>query len=227
MAENLKEIKRKIDGEWQQALPQLSMYSKNKFYKIVGPFIMGLELLHLPGGEEYRPYFVVYSFCGNRMDTDLNACLAAPIILKEFENKKGFQFNIPYNKHTDYFNEVLESIKQQIPLPLDGDILLRELFSVIDEYTKTLPSSYLRAMVQETKLKVGLYISVGVAQKVLEQINKRDWDPGHFKMWDADVNIWLEGLKEQVNNRERLLKQITINKQDKKMIKLKCSELKV
>jgi hypothetical protein len=225
MAADIKEIKKKIGWEWQRALPYLSMYSLNKFYKIVGPAIIGLELIKLPRAEEYRPHFVVYSLCSNRMGTDLKACLTWPIILKEYKNKKGFQFDIPYDKHDNYFNEVLESIKQQTPLSFDGDISLKELFPVIDEYTKTLPNSYLRAALQGAKLEIALYISVWDAQKVLEQINKVVWDPNHFKMWGVDLNTWLEGLKKKVNNREQLLKQVTINKQDKKIIKLKNSEL--
>jgi hypothetical protein len=230
MAEDLKEIKRKISEEWRQAFPDLSMYSPNKFYKIVGPIIIGLELIKLPWTDEYRPYFVVYSLWGNRTGSNISACLSSPIILRQYYNKKGLQFNIPYAKHTNYFNEVLEKIKQQTPLSFYGDISLKALFGVIDDYTKTsplsaAPNSYLQAALQKSKLEIALYFGVEKAQNIFEQISKRKWDSNHFKAFGIDVNDWLKSLEKKVNNRNELISQITINQQDKKISKLKRSEL--
>jgi len=225
-----KEIKKKVTEEWLNAFPQLTLYAQDKLYKVVGSIIIGLELIKLPRTDEYRPHFVIYSLCGNRMGHDIKACLAGPILLQQYYNKKGFQYDIPYEKHSIFFDDVLESITKQTPLPFEGNIPLKRIMSILDEYSKTpplsaAPNSYLQASLQEAKLKIALFIDVTGAQSILEQINKRNWELNHFKAWGVDVNEWLQSLQTTITHRDEFLKQIEINKQDKKIAKLLSSEL--
>lgn len=37
MAGDLKEIKKKVNGEWLNVFSQLSIFNQNKLYKVVGP----------------------------------------------------------------------------------------------------------------------------------------------------------------------------------------------
>jgi hypothetical protein len=229
MAGNLKEIKKKISEEWQSAFPQLTLYSQNKFYKVVGAIIIGIELIKLPRTEEYRPHFVMYSLCGNRIGIDLKSCLEGPILLKEYYSKKKLQYSIGFEKHNYFFSDVLESIKAQTILPFEGNISFNKIASVIDEYSKTpplsaAPNSYLQAALQEAKLKIALFISIEEAQIVLDQINKRSWDLTHFKACGVNVNEWLQSLQTIIINRDKFIKQIEANKQDKKILQLKSSE---
>ncbi|MCF1714413.1 hypothetical protein L0U88_07215 [Flavihumibacter sp. RY-1] len=225
-----KEIKKKVFEDWQNAFPQLSNYTQEKFYKVVGPIIIGLELIKLSRTEEYRPHFVVYSLFGNKMGNDIKACLAGPIVLQEYTNNKGFQFEIPYTKHSNFFNDVIESIKKQTPLSFDGNISLKNILSMVDEYSKkpplnASPNSYLQAALLEAKLKIALYVSAADAQNVFDEIKKIDWDTKHFKACGVSVNDWIESMWKTINNRDEFLKQIEKNKQDKKISSLKCSEI--
>ena len=61
MAENIKDIKKQVAEDWQNAFPQLVKYAQNKYYKILGSVIVGIELIKLPKAEDYRPHFVIYS----------------------------------------------------------------------------------------------------------------------------------------------------------------------
>jgi hypothetical protein len=117
-----KEIKKKVIVDWQNAFPQLAMYSQDKLYKVVGPVIIGIELIKLPRTNEYRPHFVVYSLFGNKMENDVKACLSGPILLKEYSNKKGFQYDIPYEKHGAFFIDVIDSVRKQTPIAFDCNI---------------------------------------------------------------------------------------------------------
>lgn len=228
MAGDIKEMKKNVAEDWQNAFPQLVVYSQNKFYKIIGPIITGLELLKLPRSEDYRPYFVCYPL----WKQNLKACLDTPIILKEFYNKKGVQFSIPYAKHDAFFSDVLSAAKKQIPIPLEGDVSLKSLFSAIDEHSKTpplsaVPNSYLQAVLQESKLEIALCAGNNdQVQSVLSQIQKRNWDGAYFGMWKVDVSQWLKGVQEKANNREKLVSQVKLNTQEKKLEKLYQSELK-
>lgn len=221
-----KELKKKVIEDWQNAFPQLSLYAQDKLYKVVGSIVIGLELIKLPRTEEYRPHFVMYPLWKQNVKTSIDI----PIILKEYYNKKGLQYSIPYEKHSVFFDDVLDSVKKQSPLPFEGNISLKKIIAVLDEYSKTpplsaAPNSYLQAVLQEAKLKIALSISDVEAQSVLEQIRKKSWDVNHFKACGVDVNEWLQSLKDTVINRDEFLKQIEANKQDKKISQLKSSEL--
>lgn len=221
-----KEIKKKITEDWLYSLPQLSAYAQNKLYKVVGCCVVGIELIKLPYSEEYRPHFVIYPL----WKQDVKTSLDIPIILKEYYNKKGLQYSIPYQKHDIFFNDVLESVKMQTPLSLNKDVFFNEIIYVIDEYSNSrplnaAPNSYLQAVLQEAKLKIALFISIEEAQGVLGQITKRNWDINHFKACGIDVSDWLNSLENTIVNRDEFLKQIELNKQDKKIEKLKSSEL--
>lgn len=223
-----KEIKKKVIEDWQNSFPELTLYSQDKLYKVVGATIIGLELIKLPRSEEYRPHFVIYPL----WKKDVKANLDTPYVLKEYYNKKGLQYSIPYERHSAFFSDVIDSVMKQNPLSFEGSISLKTLMSVFDEYSKTpplraSPNSYLQAALQEAKLKIALFIVIAEAQSVLEQIKKRTWDVNHFKACGVDVSSWLQSLQATISNRDEFLKQIQANKQDKKISNLKSSEFTV
>ncbi|MCB9327377.1 MAG: hypothetical protein H6572_01700 [Lewinellaceae bacterium] len=221
-----KTIKKKVIEDWQNAFPQLTMYAQNKLYKVVGSCVLGIELIKSPHTESYSPYFVLYPI----WKKDIKASLDYPIFLRDFKNKKGYQYDIPYEKHSVFLGDVVDSIKSQTPLPFEGNISLKKIVAAIEDSSQkpplsAAPNSYLQAVLQEAKLKIALFIGVTEAQSVLEQINKRNWDTNHFKACGVDVNEWLQGLQTTISNRDEFLKQIEANKQDKKISQLKSSEL--
>ncbi|GGZ39305.1 hypothetical protein GCM10007049_35840 [Echinicola pacifica] len=221
-----KTIKKKVIEDWQNAFPQLTMYAQNKLYKVVGSCVLGIELIKSPHTESYSPYFVLYPI----WKKDIKASLDYPIYLSDFKNKKGYQYDIPYEKHSVFFDDVVNSVKNQTPLPFEGNISLKQLATSIEDSSQkpplsAAPNSYLQAVLQEAKLKTALFISIEEAQKVLEQISKRSWDVNHFKACGIDVSQWLQGLQATITNRDEFLKQIEANRQDKKISHLKSSEL--
>lgn len=221
-----KAIKKNVIEDWQNAFPELTMYAQNKLYKVVGSCILGIELIKSPHTESYSPYFVLYSI----WKKDIKASLDYPIFLRDFKNKKGYQYDIPYEKHNVFFDDVVDSIKIQAPLPFEGNISLKKIAAVIEDSSQkpplsAAPNSYLQAVLQEAKCKTALFISNEEAQRVFEQINKRSWDLNHFEACGVNVNEWLQNLQTTIANREDFIKQIEANKQDKKISQLKSSEL--
>ncbi len=221
-----KAIKNKVFEDWHNAFPQLSIYTKNKLYKIIGSCVLGIELIRSPHTESYSPYFVLYSL----WKKDINECLDYPIFLMDFKNKKGLQYDILYEKHSAIFDDVVYSIKSQIPLPFEGNVYLKKITTAIEDSSQmpplsAAPNSYLQAALQEAKLKTALFVGVTEAKEVLEQIKKRNWDTNHFKACGVDVFNWLQSLQTTISNRDEFLKQIEANKQDKKIAQLKSSEL--
>ena len=230
MAKISSALKKTILVDWLTAFPSLTGYSNNKLYKIVGPLIIGLELIKLPFEEAYRPHFFVYSLWGNKAGKDIQACLSVPILLLEFKNMKGRQYSIPYAEHSIFFDEVKESVRRQLPLPFDRDIPLNEIYAMIDRYSKmpplsAAPDSYLQGSLQAAKLGIALYVGELGASLILEDITRRKWDAGHFKLWGLDIESWLQSLRAEVEHRADFLHQIAANKQDKKVRELKSSEI--
>jgi len=220
-----KELKKQVITDWGNAFPELTVYAQDKLYRVVGPVVIGLELVKLPRTDEYRPHFVVYPLWRK----DIKESLSTPIVLMEYYDRRGFQFNIPYGLHSTSFNEALDSVRKQTLLPFKGIVSLKKIVSVLDDYSKkppliASPNSYLQAALQEAKLKIALFISATDAQTILEQIGNRNWDTNHFNACGVDVDKWLRSLHTTISNRNDFLKQIEKNKQGKKMSNLESSD---
>ena len=222
-----KKAKKSVIEDWRKSFPYLTSYAANKFYKLVGPVLIGLDVIKLPMSEEYRPHFVIYPLWRR----DIRTCLDTPIIMKEFHDKKGFQYSISYDRHSVFFAEVLEAIMKQTPLSLDEkSISLKKLIAVMNERSTSpplsrAPNSYLQAELMASAFKAALFVSPKEAQIKLDEINKRNWDANNFKAFGFDVANWLQDLRGQMDNREDFLRQIQTNKLDRKVSQLRASEL--
>jgi hypothetical protein len=227
MSEDIKEIKKRITEEWLSSVPQLSAFAQNKLYRIVGCVIIGIELVKLPKAEDYRPHFVLYPL----WKSDLKNCLDSPIILIEISNKKGLQFSIPYLKHSSYFNEAIECLKKQLPILWNENVALKSLFDIVDNRFNDIlikSNSAQQAKLFELKFYAALYTgSQSQVQNILNQIQQasKNWNMQMFEMWYGKFDAWLQRLKEKVSSREEFLRQVEINRQDKKTAQLKSSEL--
>jgi len=223
-------LKNKVTEDWKNAFPQLALFAKDKFYKVLGPLVIGIELIKLPRTADYRPYFVIYALFGNRMGKDIRACLSGPILLESYLNKKGSQYDISFEKHTILFKDVIESIYNQTPLSFSNNNSLNSLLLVFDKYSKqpplsAAPKSYLQASLYEMRLKIALYVSTQEAEGILEKINGINWDINHFEACGVDFNNWLQSLQDVIKEKDLFLEIIEQNKKDKKIAKLHYSEL--
>ncbi|MDR7210608.1 hypothetical protein [Flavobacterium piscis] len=221
-----KTIKNAVACDWLNSFQELTMYSQNKFYKIVGCLVLGIELIKLPRTDEYRPHFTLYPL----WEKNVKECLNIPIVLEEFYNSKKNQFSIPYEKHIQYFEEVSQIIEKQFPFILKDNIQTDVITSMIDNYSQKkrfsiAPNSYFQANFLEAKLKIALYTSVSKAQEILNYIKNRDWDIKHFQACGVEVTQWVKDLQNETDNQELFLKQIELNKQDKNLVKIKMSKL--
>ena len=223
-------IKQQIIKDWQKKFPQFGVYSISKLYKIVGCLVVGIDLIKLPFTQGYRPHFVVYTLYGNRLGNDIKSCLSAPILMDEFYDKKKKQYNISYLKHKDYFDNIAETIREKEYLFAEKNIPLAKILSLFDDYAKKPPqnahsNSFMQATIQEDKLKVALYTDSQKAKEILFHIKQKKWDNEHFEQFGVNVKDWTKKLEDTIISKDSFLKQIDINKNDKKIIKLPYSEI--
>lgn len=216
-----KDIKKTISEEWLSLIPNLNLFAQNKFYKLVGCTILGIELIKLPNSEDYRPHFVLYPLWRENM----RKCLDLPSVYFALKNNKGLQFDIPYLKHNLYINEAVQCLKKQLPILWDEDIALESLFDLVDRLFNDIlikSNSAQQAKLFELKFYTALYTgNQSQVQNVLNQIQQasKNWNMQMFEMWYGKFDTWLRGLLEKVNSNEDFLKQVESNKQDKKILK--------
>ncbi|HVU95339.1 MAG TPA: hypothetical protein VHE34_08950 [Puia sp.] len=218
------ETKKIIATDWLKAFPELSGYAQNKFYRIAGCVLLGLELIKLPRSEEYRPHFVMYPLWEENPDK----CFTAIILVQEFYTKRNQQFSIPYENHTLIFNEVLISVGEQKPILSYKEISIGHLLGVMESYARKAPlsattNSFHQAKFREAILKINLYEGRKETEALYREIVGINWDKIHFKAYGVDVDDWLQKVHECINRREDFLRQIEQNKLDKKFGRLSWS----
>ncbi|WP_149240735.1 hypothetical protein [Dyadobacter sp. 32] len=227
MSNKNKEIKKIIAEQWLSSVPDLSAFTQNKFYKIVGCLVIGIELINLPKVENYRPYFVIYPL----WKKDLKECLDSPVVLMEIYNKKGMQFSIPYLNHDVYFNEVIENIKRQVPILFSEDIYFKKMDDLIcrlfdDILVKS--NSAQQAKLFELRFYTALYVgNENQTINVLNNIKKAStfWNMRMFETWYGKLDLWIQGLQEAIIYREEFVIHVNTIKQERKMLKMHHSEL--
>lgn len=231
MAENIKEIKKQIAEDWQNAFPQLVRYTQNKYYKILGSILVGIELVQPSFIEKYSPHFVIYSLWGNKAGKDLKACLSGPIVLKPFYSDMGQEIYISYNKHDAEFSKALKAVKIQLPFSMEGDVSLKMVMTALEEHSKTpplsaAPNSFLQACLMESKLEIAICSgNEKLVKDIFNQIKNRSWDLDNFTLSGVKYEEWLKDIEYKIAKKNEILSRIETNKKDKKLGKLQQSEL--
>lgn len=221
-------VKKTIAKDWINEFPNLLAYTQNKLYKIVGPYVVGIEIFNLPRAEDYRPYFVVYEL----WDRTLNECLKYPSVFLEIRAKNGKQFDIPYVQHQIYFREAVECVKEQVLISFNKDVNLMEFNDMIDSQFHldyTVKSAHaLQAGLYMYKLFAALYVDDHIViDNVFHEIDQasKTWLPQNFEWRYGKFETWYQNLHKTVNNRSDFLAQVELNKSDEKLRKLNYSEL--
>ncbi len=208
-------------SKWVEEFPQLRKVGRNKYYKLIGPLLVGIELIKAPMSEGVCPYFVIYSLFGTRIGTDLKSCLSGPIILKELLNNKGLQFfSKAFGDGTD-----LKVLKKQLPISMEGNILLKDMLKCIDKYisTESYPNSFHHASMLEDKYKLVLCCGEKKeAELILKKIKCIRWDLKNFELFGIQYENWIKDL--ELSKKEELLYYSEINKHTPKLEKLYRSE---
>lgn len=218
----------RINKVWKHAFPKLELIGSNQLFEIVGPILVGIELVKSKVDNQYRPYLVISSLFGcdvatNRAGNQLKNCLNAPDIYFSLVNQKQLQFEIGFDSSSDKINEAIKEMKRQ-HLPLEQDITINELFDFIDAHKSHTAiisgSSGAIAYLMEFKYLLSVYLSnEELKNKVLAEIesDKKFWNMEHFEMWVGDYNDWIEKLKktkhsELLNSMNKILSDSKLNK---------------
>lgn len=226
MDNTIRVIKRAIANEWCSALPHLKKFREFRLYKIVGPTVLGIELINIPGIGHYRPHFMLYPL----WKKDIRNCLSYPPIQIYLRKKNGLQFDIRYDEHRMALAEAVDCVQQQFAIPFNRDVTLNEMFELVDTQMKTnliQVHSAKQGNLMELKLLLALYTGSDETKNIISQIENasKDWDIRLFESWWGNYDLWLNTIKATVNQRDEFLTQIEINRKESELRKLSYSEL--
>ncbi len=219
-----------IKEEWIKAFPNLTAYTQNRLYKVVGAFILGIELIKLPRVDNYRPHFAIYPLFRKGIEN----CLKIPFILDQYYDERGMQLSLPYDNNSK-IKIVQNIINNTSKLDLNlSSYKLSNFFNLAEYYLYNHPDIWYRnhpgkrALLFELKLYAALYVGNEteiniVISEILEESAK--WNMQLFETWFGNFETWFQNLNTLILNRIEFLKQIDTNKHEKKIAKLCNSEL--
>ena len=192
---------RNINKDWKNAFPKLKSIGTNRLFEIVGPLLIGIELVKSKFGDNYKPYLIISSLFGsdiatNRGDNTLRSCLNSPDLYYPL-----IRLSVDYDNSSHEMTEIVEEVRKK-HLPLEQNISAIELIDFIDfhktHYSIVSGSSGAQAYLLELKYLISVYLNnETLKRKVIKEIDSDNklWNPEHFEMWIGDYNVWLDKLK--------------------------------
>ena len=179
----------------QKEIPECEIFKPNKLYRVVDPFVMGIEFISV-SNNKFRPHFVIYPLWKN----DVEECLSAPYLLQEIYNVKGRQFTVCHDEYTAAHTELIDCINKQTPLLL-AYINLEVFLSLIEKAGKDdiliKSSSSQQAKLFELKFHASLFLNEH--KKILGTLNdikkhSTIWDFKLFNYFFGDFDTWYNYL---------------------------------
>lgn len=215
--------KKEVYNYWLNKLTGLTHYRNGKFYTILEPFIMGIELIKLPRVPEYRPHFCIYPLYRNTIEECLKYSVLYFEIRQQKGKRRGLQYDIPYNVPLSDIDSVVEDLYIQLGFNFSGDITIDALDFIIDEQANSdMTKQRLKQPdIYKMKYMMHLYISDKHAKNVIKTIEKesKNWDLIRFKAYYGSFNSWLEKLKSvDRDNHVNLIRKMSDHPQIKKLI---------
>lgn len=214
--------KNEINKLWLASLPTFKLYSGTKLYRILGPFVIGIELIKLPRVEEYRPHFVIYSLYGNDLGKDFKSCMKYPLFMMEFGDKKNLQYSISCQDFLSESRDAIENVKKTLPFILSDSIKIGTLYKFLDSRINNKDVIYEVKHPEyfEMKYYLGLYKSKEEAEIILKQIllDSKGWDMNDINSYFKNFDDWINALR--AVDREKFIGTIEVNKSDNKFKKI-------
>lgn len=221
------EIKRKVVADWRDAFPDLAKVGERRLLRVVGPLVVGLEIITGPP-DLYRPYNVVYPLWRD----DVKECLDYPDVLYEFVDERGVQVFIEYNKHAVLFRKASQNVEHYALFPFYGNISLSSLLRGIDKYAQTplikAQGSPARARLLYFTCLCSLYSDrMDLVNDIVDkiQLEKELWDMERFSAILGDFDIWFNKLISLIESDGKLHQLVEANLQAPKLKKLSKSIL--
>ncbi|MBC8602844.1 hypothetical protein H8784_14085 [Parabacteroides acidifaciens] len=214
--------KKEIYKLWGEAFPCLTAFSPTAFYMTLDIAVIGIRLMPLIGGEEYRPHFMCYPLW--RENNNMN--MKDGIFMQQMYNAKKMQLDVSYLANQDTIKKAIDLTGKQIGTCVQDQVSVKDIFGILKWYFSYIlvqSSPILQSKVLEYEFMIALYINnPNFIDKVKTEITKisNSWDPNYFEWRHGKIEDWRQRLFDRLENRDAFLLQIQKNINDGKIAKL-------
>lgn len=214
--------KKEIYKLWGEAFPRLTAFSPTAFYMTLDIAVIGIRLIPLIGGEEYRPHFMCYPLWRENNKMNMNES----IFMQQMYDAKKMQLDVSYMANPDAIKKAIDLTGKQIGTCVQEQVSVKDIFGILKwyfSYTLVQSSPILQSGLLEYEFMIALYLNdPSFIDKVKTEITKisDSWDPKYFEWRYGKVEDWRQRLFDRKENRDAFLQQVQKNINDGKIAKL-------
>ena len=195
-----------LKNEWVKRF-DLTAVTQSKYYKIVGCFAIGFELMKIRG--DIHPYFVIYPL----WEEDVKKCFWGPFLYHCIEDTKGLYYSLSISKMLEKQEEIFQNAEIYLNFDLKKNIHKNDLLRFLDLYLERYDIPYDQRIVIEMKTRMATFLNdellfeQTVANMESIYADKRIFMEKHF----AKSDDWKNFLVSVFSNRQAMLDKIEKN----------------
>ena len=215
--------------DWKKAFPILSRYASNKLLMkqdvaLVGLYFQKITLMKV----YYRPLLVAFPLWENTIEK----CMC-PIFMQDFHDDRNLTLDITIEQHQQRFHDSVKYVESQSWNLLKENVKVSDLFDFLDYHRNTnvliLNMFSMQADFLKHRLITALYLQdKRLIQKACEHAEKEMslWkNYSNFEETMGKLDTWRSEFYQLIDQREEIMERIRINSMDKRIAKLKESQL--
>lgn len=196
-----------LKNEWINRY-DLTAVTQSKYYKIVGCFAIGFELMKIRG--KIQPYFVIYPL----WEENVKKCLDFPSLYHCIEDSKGLNYSLLISKMLEKKEEIFQNAEIYLNLDLKKNIHKDSLLKVIDTYSK---KRYYVPSDQSAIIEMKVYMATFLNDESLFKQTITDMGETYanfksiFEKYFGTLDDWKTSLISVFSNRQAVLDKIEEN----------------
>lgn len=186
----------------------LTAVTQSKYYKIVGCFAIGFELMKIHG--KIKPYFVIYPLWLE----DVKECFGFSFLYHCIEDSKGLYYSLPISQMLEKKEEIFQNAELYLNLDLKKNIHKDSLLKVIDTHSN---KRYYVPSDQSAIIKMKVYMATFLNDESLFEQAITDMEEAYanFKSTFEEYYGKLDDCKNKLisvfSNRQAVLDKIEEN----------------
>lgn len=186
----------------------LTAVTQSKYYKIVGCFAIGFELMKIRG--KIQPYFVIYPLWLE----DVKECFGFSFLYHCIEDTKGLNYSLSISKMLEKKEEIFQNAEIYLNLDLKKNIHKDSLLKVINTYSK---ERYSVLPDQSSIIKMKAHMATFLNDESLFEQAIVDMEIAYakynsfFEKYFGTLDDWKNNLISVFSNRQAMLDKIEEN----------------
>ena len=186
----------------------LTAVTQSKYYKIVGCFAIGFELMKIRG--KIQPYFVIYPLWLE----DVKECFGFSFLYHCIEDTKGLNYSLSISKMLEKKEEIFQNAEIYLNLDLKKNIHKDSLLKVINTYSK---ERYSVLPDQSSIIKMKAHMATFLNDESLFEHAIVDMEIAYakynsfFEKYFGTLDDWKTSLISVFSNRQAVLDKIEEN----------------